>query len=397
VQRAPIFAFYSLPTRAFELGCGALLAIFIFRTQAAWFGIALIAAGASLYNSQTVFPALPALLPIIGAVAILTSTVSNPLLRNQIAQKVGDWSYSIYLWHWPLLVIPTLYLQRALTNCEKLLAITICFGLAALTYRYVENPLRKAHLSGSVVLAGALAGGLLLSGSAYALQRGSTETSIAQPQIYSDGCQLDKQAIAPKASCLYGDKKSDKSVVLFGDSHAAQWFPALNIWAKARRYKLVVMTKSSCPALPLPLKDNGAFKAKNCNQFRVNALKAIAKLNPSLVIAGNFEHYVGISQEDYAKNPNFNFKYLLLRDTPWPNRDIPTCLTTHASCDSKLPIEIPYSTKNIFNPIPLLCNSKCPAVVDGLMAYRDQTHISVAMAEHLEGALARQLDALVAG
>jgi len=398
VKSAPIFAFYSLPTRAFELGLGALLVLYPMRAKLIWPGIGVIILASLIFNSQTPFPALPALLPIFGAVAVLISLKRNILLSNPIALKIGDWSYSIYLWHWPLLTIPPLYLQRDLGDKEKALALLICIGLSALSYHLVENPIRHMTLSTRTVLIGAISGGLLLTGTAYAINKSSTQTiySLAKPSIYANGCHQGYAGSHIRKDCIFGDKNAERSVVLLGDSHAAQWFPALEIWAKDRGFKLYTFTKSSCPALRIPVVDNGGFKAANCENYRNEALAEINRINPQLVVLGNFEHYkVPISA--YLGADNYQFKYLLIRDTPWPNRDIPICLSSGKNCDTPVPTKIPYKSENIFDPIPLLCSTKCPAIVDGLLAYRDQTHITVAMAEHLAGALGAKLDSLVAG
>jgi peptidoglycan/LPS O-acetylase OafA/YrhL len=398
LNNAPIFAFYSLPTRAFELGLGAILALYPVKSRLTWPGIALIFSGALLFNSQTPFPGVPALLPIFGAAMVLTSLKRNFLLSNAISQRIGDWSYSIYLWHWPLLTLPALYLQRELGDKEKLALLIICVLISALSYRYVENPIRLATVSNKRVLIATLVSGALLTTTSVAIAANNEELSynLAKPSIYANGCHQGYPGSQLKPGCVFGDSSASRSVALLGDSHAAQWFPAIDKWAKRAGFKLYTYTKSSCPAFAIPMKDNGAFKAENCRKFRSAALNEIAKIRPELVILGNFEHYK-VSLNAYLKAENFNFNYLLLRDTPWPNRDIPACLTTKANCDTPLPERIPFKSKNIFDPTPLLCSSKCPAIVDGLLAYRDQTHITISMAEHLEPALGAKLDSLVAG
>lgn len=398
VKSSPIFAFYSLPTRAFELGLGALLVLYPIRAKLIWPGIAAITLASFIFNSRTPFPAIPALLPIFGAAAILISLHKNFILSNPIALKIGDWSYSIYLWHWPLLTIPPLYLQRELGDKEKILALLICIGLSAISFNLVENPIRQMRLPVRTVFIGAITGGLLLSGTAFAINSTNvtTEYSTIKPSIYSNGCHQGYAGSKIRKDCIFGDIRANRSVALLGDSHAAQWFPALEIWAKKRGYKLYTYTKSSCPALKVPIKDNGGFKAANCVAFRNEALAQIERLKPELVILGNFEHY-GISKSEYAKADTYKFKHLLIRDTPWPNRNIPICLTSNQYCDTAIPEKIPYKSAEIFDPIPLLCSTKCPAIVDGLLAYRDQTHITVAMSEHLAGALGAKLDSLVAG
>ena len=403
VKVSPIFAFYSLPTRAFELAIGALLAIFSYRSLSlftSWLGLIAISISFFIFDSHTAFPALPALLPTLGSLLIVASQRNNFLLTNDVFQKVGDWSYSIYLWHWPLLVIPGLYLQRPLTIMEKLEAISACILLSILTYKFVETPLRKIDWKPARTAKIALGTGALISLSTTLFANASAPFDLSaireQPIIYKDGCHLDKQATKPNMNCIYGEKTATRNVVLFGDSHAAQWFPALDLWAKKRGYKLYVMTKSSCPAIDFNLKDLGAFKADICNQFRQNALKEIATLRTSLLIIGNFEHYEGLRINTDNLNVLRNYPVLILRDTPWPNRDIPVCITTKANCDTAKPKFFDYGTLPTFDPIPLLCNKKCPAKVDGLVAYRDQTHITVAMAIKLSDALGRKLDTLVA-
>ena len=398
VKSSPIFAFYSLPTRAFELGLGAILILFPIRGKLIWPGIAAITLASIIFNSQTPFPAIPALLPIFGAAAILISLRRNFILSNPIALKLGDWSYSIYLWHWPLLTIAPLYLQRELGDKEKIFALLFCIALSALTYNFVENPVRQMKLPIRTVFIGSITGGLLLSGTAFAINSTNitTEYSTIKPSIYANGCHQGYAGSHIRKECIFGDTRADRSIALLGDSHAAQWFPALDIWAKSRGYKLYTFTKSSCPAFQIPLKDNGGFKAANCVTFRNEALLEIEKIKPELVVLGNFEHY-GVPKAEYVKADNYSFKHLLIRDTPWPNRDIPICLTSNQYCDTEIPEKIPYKSANIFDPIPQLCSTKCPAIVDGLLAYRDQTHITVAMSEHLAGALGAKLDSLVAG
>ena len=404
VSKAPIFAFYSLPTRAFELGIGGLLAVTKFRNRLGWIGFLGILSSSLLFNSQTSFPSWPALLPTIGAALVITNIGQIKFLSHKVLTKIGDWSYSIYLWHWPLLTIPPLYLQRNLTLSEKLSLLILCVGLSYLTYTYIENPTRQAKIAGRTILIGALVGSLFLSGTAFALDRTSkdgkaTVTQLKQlekPLIYQNGCHLSYGQSKTPTNCVFGDLKSDKYVVLFGDSHAAQWFPAIEQWAKIRKLKLFTFTKSSCPAFEIKVPNTKGDEAKRCAAFRKSVLARISQLKPEIVVISNFEHY-GVDESNYYLKDIFAFKHLIIRDTPWPNRDIPACDSMHKQCDTPLPRILKYRSTSIFDPIPLLCKEKCPAVVDGLLAYRDQTHITVAMALHLAPKLEEELDSLVAG
>lgn len=398
VNNSPIFAFYSLPTRAFELGLGAILALYPIRAKLLWPGLFAILLGAFIFNDQTPFPALPALLPILGAAMVLISLRRNILLSNRFVRGIGDWSYSIYLWHWPLLTIPPLYLQRELGDKEKLALLLICVLLSYLTYSYIENPIRIRSIAPKKVAIGSLIATLALTALSVgiAATASTSKYDLSKPTIYANGCHQGYAGSHINEECIFGDRNAKKSVVLLGDSHAAQWFPALEIWAKERNFKLYTFTKSSCPALDIPLRDNGGFKAAECANYRKEALAAIDRIQPALVVLGNFEHYK-VPAAEYVAADNFAFKHLLIRDTPWPNRDIPICLSKSETCDTRIPEKISYNSKNIFDPVPLLCERACPAIVNGILAYRDQTHITVDMARYLAPALGAKLDSVMAG
>jgi hypothetical protein len=217
---------------------------------------------------------------------------------------------------------------------------------------------------------------------------------------------LDKRETTPNPKCVYGDRQATRSVVLVGDSHAAQWFPAIDQWARQKGFRLVVMTKSSCPASALPLPDRGNFNAAICDSFRTNAFDQINRLAPELVIAGSAENHKNIAANSYNVFPTLNYpdaKLLILKDTPWPNQDIPTCLSKDpggAKCTTKAPDGINYSGRDTFDPIPLLCKAGiCPAKLgksNDLVAYRDHSHISVALALDLADELGAKLDEIVA-
>lgn len=404
----PIWSFYSLPTRAFELGIGGLLAIHNWKSKHGNLGAILIIASLLLFDQGTYFPGLPALLPTLGALLIITSSKFNILFTNLIFQKIGDWSYSIYLWHWPLLVIPVYVLDRPLNFLEKFLALVLTFILAGATFKFVENPVRRSSLSTRSTLIIVLAIGAILSILAFWLystgknagEKINLSKVRAQPTIYQEGCQLDKAAIKPNPNCIFGNPQGERKVVLLGDSHAAQWFPAIEAWAIERGYRLIIMTKSSCPASNLSLKDDGAFKASVCNQFRKNAISEINKIDPDLLIVGSAENRKTVAASDYRKLPKFLGSLLVIKDTPWPNRDIPSCVAENLNsekCDTPRPTGIDYGGLDTFDPIPLLCNAtSCPAILNGVIAYRDHSHISVEMALKLRSDLAEKLDSLMA-
>jgi peptidoglycan/LPS O-acetylase OafA/YrhL len=410
ISVAPIWSFYLLPTRAFELGIGAFLAIYKMRVNLPNLGLTLIAVSAIIFNASSNFPGIPALLPTVGAALVVTASSNNWLLNNPLSQRIGDWSYSIYLWHWPILILPTIALERELTNLERVIALLLTVLVSAGTFHYFENPFRKKKIDspknlfrfGASLFVMALTLSVLSllmykTGQNHA-EKFDLKTVRMQPIIYEEGCQLDKRATRPNLKCVYGKVNAEKTIVLLGDSHAAQWFPAINRWALDRGYRFLVMTKSSCPASNIPLRDDGAFKASVCKEFRNNATVEINRVAPDLVIMGSAENHREISSKSYLNLPAVNSKILILKDTPWPSRDIPTCVADGSkNCDIPRPNSVEYPGQEIFDPIPFLCQgASCSASIDGVIAYRDHSHISVQMALKLYPALAQKLDSVVA-
>ena len=105
--------------------------------------------------------------------------------------------------------------------------------------------------------------------------------------IYSDGCHVDASATAPGA-CVYGDPSSSTRVVLFGDSHAAQWFPALERLAVEHGWRLESMTKSACATADATVWNRIVKRAyTECDEWRQAALDRIAAEHPALVVVSN--------------------------------------------------------------------------------------------------------------
>jgi peptidoglycan/LPS O-acetylase OafA/YrhL len=144
--RAPVWSFYILPTRAWEMAVGALILFTSSRIKAAIFtrpqwgflAAILIIAGALIFNESTAFPGIAALIPVTATALLILSRDKWPpfmdrISRLTIVQWLGKISYPLYLWHWPVLVIPEIYFSRKLTALELILAIVLIFLLAGTT------------------------------------------------------------------------------------------------------------------------------------------------------------------------------------------------------------------------------------------------------------------------
>ena len=417
-QVAPIWAFYSLPTRAWELGFGALL---LFLPDAKkkirifpWLGFFGILIASLEFNENTAFPGKNALLPV-SATVILIATIKywppvfNDLSNSRLSQWLGAISYPLYLWHWPALVLPSSALGRPLHIYERFLCILLTVVLAHFTSKFIEEPFRHKKLAAKTIYRGfavttafSLVAAVVigLSGSSIITTRGTMSykfdlTEVMQkPAIYGDKCHVN-YGESLSGECTYGDKNSSKVIVLYGDSHAAQWFPALEKLANERGFKLISLTKSACSAVDVQRPNQGAFKMADCLKWRANSIARIAKTKPMAVITSSFQYFTPadrrVSRTQWWRDGQLKLlndlkvstkNLIYISDTPKPLRDIPNCLASRdsSSCDTTEKTRVAIITGfEIIDPTPWLCSSYCPAIVDGSVAYRDASHISVQM------------------
>ena len=416
---APIWAFYSLPTRAWELSIGALIALLpalqIKSRALATIGISALLLATFWFTSQTAFPAAYALIPVLGTALLISSIGAWPRLLSKLATSplslwLGKISYPLYLWHWPVLVLPVALLARDLSVSERVVALLATVLLADLTNRFIEEPLRfkvvaskRILQSISIAMVFSVLIGLGLSAtttSALTVSGSRIElTKVTDsPAIYRNGCHLNFRQVSSPL-CEFGKIGSGKVVILYGDSHAAQWFPALAKLASEKQFKLISLTKSSCPSIAVTRPSSGAFLMSTCTSWRKNAIARITSVKPDLVIVASFEHYQdSASRKDIIKSwrngslitfkllQPLTKKIIYLVDTPLPNRNIPECLSSTNSrlCTASATNGLPQiASFQLIDPRPWLCTKTCPAIVRGNVAYRDASHISVATSVEL--------------
>ena len=156
VRDAPVTTFYLAPTRAWELLLGALLAMGAapppsrqgLRDLLSLFGVGLIAYSVLAFSPETPFPGAAALLPCLGAGLVIYAGAGGSSLAGRILGApafvfTGLISYSLYLWHWPLLVLARAYAVRELTVLETIAVLALSAVIAALSWRWIENPFRR--------------------------------------------------------------------------------------------------------------------------------------------------------------------------------------------------------------------------------------------------------------
>ena len=306
------YAFFGTFSRAWQLGIGAVIgllppvSISLFaRRWMASAGIAAIVFAGVLFTNETPYPGLAAVLPTAGAAALILAGqreeiggLVGSLLKLPTVVQIGRWSYSWYLWHWPVLVLGTAY---SAAKPWLIFLVLLSLLLACLTYYVIEQPARHwPTLTRSPRIS--VAAGLFLSlgAAGFALL---AQATFAKPMIYlSSGERLNAKAIrndkadecllsydeTKQPPCIYGDASGSRRAVLFGDSHAASWLPAADLAAKTAGWSLLARTKASCSSINVPLSNNRLSRPYvECSSWRDDVLSELKKLDPQLILLTN--------------------------------------------------------------------------------------------------------------
>ena len=301
----PNAAFYLLPSRAWELAMGALLSFsplsrIIVRLPRAvasvvsLAGICMLGVAVTTYSKATSFPGIAAILPCVGAVLIVAAGEGGPSIGGRFLSLrplvwVGMISYSLYLWHWPILVFGQIIANRKLDVVERCSLIALIFIVAWLSWRFVETPFRNLKVVRSKVwswVIGGLAtsvvfvaiGGLLFIGEGLPARGPDVGDFAKEERLLQQSPCLARGATLPGAkACLLGvhSPQSRYEVVLWGDSHAAQLAPAFSEIGQRLGVTTRVITKAGCSPIPgvgfLPANETRA----ECRAFNDAALEAV--------------------------------------------------------------------------------------------------------------------------
>ncbi len=355
----PAAAYFVTPTRMWELGIGGLLAVVVAvrerrglghllpetpRVVLAWVGFAAIAWTAWAYTGKTPFPGWQALLPVlgtalvIGAHAPMSRLSPGPLLAVRPMQWLGDVSYSVYLWHWPLIVLIPQIRSHEMDNLDRAVALVLTLVLAGLTKTYIEDrfrtpqwgiPLRKPFLLGAagMVVVVALAG---LQHLEVDRREAKAETELARALADGGPClgaaalddpdkckpvpydrivpapvdaATDKsmayQAVSGKKDCFsylpsfrqvrctFGDEDSDVEIALVGNSHAGQWVTALDRLADKYHWRVTTYLASQCAASQTAQTFGGADYSEACENWVRRSTRAVERSKPDMVFYTN--------------------------------------------------------------------------------------------------------------
>ncbi|MYM73980.1 hypothetical protein GTP56_17490, partial [Duganella sp. FT134W] len=278
-------------------------------TACAAAGLALSVAALLLLDRGTRFPGLASLAPCLGAVLLLVGGAGvNPVsavLGSRVPVAIGLLSYSLYLWHWPLISLLR-YRRVALDGAGGVALLAAALALAWLTWRYVELPARRPPLPSlrravrryyAVPAAGCLAVGLLSYASDGLPGRFSADArellaSYSFERDLSGACAVRKSEYRGVnlpyllGHCAFGASDAAVSVLLYGDSHAHHFKPFVEQLAQAAGVRAVYQVEGSCDPLDLPAP---AAAVSSCQQRNADLLRLAGQFR-YVVLAGRWQY-----------------------------------------------------------------------------------------------------------
>jgi len=391
-------AYFITPTRAWEFGAGALVVLLMRKWAPSltlsrvlrWLGMIGLLASAWFFSNATPFPGYAAALPVIATAAVIVAgdtgraDPSDLVFRLRPVQWLGDVSYSVYLWHWPLMVFAPYVMRHNLKTPELLALILLCLVVSGLSKRFVEDAMRfwprltrtpRATLlaAGAGMLVIAMVSGTQVFAAGVQEQR----TAALLVDVSANPCfgapAMENRAKCPEAltarpvagvtkadapwapqpgchatgsnpaslTCYWGTGKPSRVVALVGDSHAEHWRGALHRIAKAKNWQIIEMYSSGCPASDARsvIFERHTRDGDLCRTWTAKATTALKALAPDDIIT---TAYVQQNVFDPADSGPAGFERVwhewltfarvtVLRDIPTTaNHNGPQCLAVNA-------------------------------------------------------------------
>ena len=457
----PAIAYFSTMVRAWEFGVGAIAA-FLPRVQGMsrqklYFslGISTIFAAAFLINTETEFPGVAAVIPVLGTFLVIVAGLNSGVMSRAISwspiQWIGDKSYAIYLWHWPLLILIAVAFKSELSLASKFLVVLVTVVLAWLTEALVERPISKLQVSKwkifalaasvSVLIAslaglainlgkqqidselqfgklGAIATHECFGAKVRAADSSSCEVSTLEgiypslnvaasdTPVLPEECFSVKREQTEASYCALGNRESQIKIAAVGDSHLAQFAGALNAMALKNNWKVDMYAKGGCP-FSFAVRVHDALLTETCPAWVDNVVSKLNAENYDLIITsqrsgvdwvnGNSAAVSGLVKlwQELLATGN---EIVAIKDNPSPGKNMVSCLISSAECDSPrgkaLAFDPQVEAVQLAPAVALLnfddvyCDaSTCFAVIGNAVVYRDDNHLT--------DTFARSLNALV--
>ena len=420
-------AFFSTLTRSWQFLAGAMVAVISLRARpegqplAGAIGVAcmLVLLASFVWISESIpYPGVAAAVPTLATALLLhygasSDSWSSAALSAAPLRYVGRISFSWYLWHWPLIVFLGLASVEggmlAGSTVPASLAIVLSFCLAAATYHHIEQPVRYSaslmasrrttFVFGACLIATGVLTGLAMKWFAPDAVHIGHDVFISRaaikddrPVIYSDRCLLRHKDVN-YAECVYGAAFGKKTVVLFGDSHAGNWFSALDIAAKKQGWRLLVRIKASCRPIEAPQVHADGRDYPECGKWRSIVLEELESASTQLiVVAGMSSRHLAVDEQKIFQRLANVAPTVAMRDTPvlpespsnclsraehpgdcvWHLKDFPSKNSYPKTAESKLPMGVEILDLN-----ERVCpQSECRAVTVGRVLMTDKHHLT---------------------
>ena len=323
------FAFYTAPTRAWQFGVGALLALVAARWPKGravaevvfWLGLALVAWAAIAYDDATRFPGMAAVVPTLGAALVIAAGVharsrGSALLGSRPMTWIGDRSYSWYLWHWPVIVFARSLWPRA----GGLLAVAAVVSIvpAYASYRWLEQPIRQrkadaartARLALTCIAVPILTAAVLVHVDHTVERSGAVASFQHQVRLHADtvrGCDQGMPDITdPECTWPLPTDAAHRSTtgrmgnVLVGDSNAGQFTEVFAAASHRQGRDATVRTRNVCPVVDVVIVSHG-FVDKACKQFASDMIDQLVAARPDAVM-------LAAATDGYLNGPEFELR-----------------------------------------------------------------------------------------
>jgi peptidoglycan/LPS O-acetylase OafA/YrhL len=462
-QTSAPLAYLSSPSRGWQFAAGAWMALLLpvvarlggrtargVRLTVGVAGLAVLCWAAAALRTQD-YPGTAALVPTAATVALIAAGCDLPHRRATGASRLLSWaplvalgqvSFTWYLWHWPVIAFVAAWAGDVPWPVRLAVALA-SLGPAVLTARWVERPLRRSPVVSSRPRVGLALGvvatvvpvcaALVLGAVTVARLDGSAPTYSAagridrgvvhfddtltsgpvEPSVLTaardapsspEGCLVPATGDASPA-CVTGIVGPGGPVVLFGDSHAEQWLPAVEVLARGMGTGVVQLTKQGCPAaaLTVGVPNGGTYAA--CDRWRESSLRRLeAGARPALVLVSSYNGYAGdLQRQADAWEPTLRrlvglgAPVVYVADTPVPRFDVPTCVFGALNDWSRCAFDRGPATRDdlvagavaaglrpgvhLVDLDPFVCpapfaGARCPAVRGGILLYRDGSHLT---------------------
>ncbi len=422
-------AFYLLPSRAFELTIGMVLALGLIpgianrglRQIAGLCGLGLIATAALLFTDDTPFPGFAALVPCLGAALLIHSgghadTWVYRILATRPTVFVGKISYSLYLWHWPLLAYAHYTAVDLLTTQERVALLGLAFVLSVVTYYCIEQPVRQRKVfatrrqvfaGGGVALVTCLVGTLAIVGT-----RGVPMRLPEAAAEFASALPGKRETLAPclagsaTGECSIGFPGSPKaSFLLWGDSHAQMVSRRIADIAAERGLKGRTVMRGGCPAVfRRGYEYEGQFHKCFRNLIAVERIVASSDID-HVILAGRWGSYRAQNGKEFSEALRHTVRVLrdskrtvtLIGPVPELPFNLPSIMTRDLMHGERGDYSVPFMTfqarqsailqtlqeldalpgVRVLYPHLKFCDeTRCSTVQDGIPLYVDDDHLS---------------------